>query len=58
VIPIPETPSSCAFGDPDGKTLYITARTRLYKIRMTVAGLPRSVKVSPRAPRSDPSRSQ
>jgi gluconolactonase len=58
VIPVPETPSSCAFGDPDGKTLYITARTRLYKIRMTVAGLPRSVKAPPRAPRSDPSRSQ
>jgi gluconolactonase len=56
VIPIAETPASCAFGDADGKTLYITARTRLYKIRMSIAGLPRSIKRTP--PGADPSRSQ
>src|SRR5580698_5869635 len=33
----PESPSSCAWGD-DGKTLYITARTSIYKVRVNVAG--------------------
>jgi sugar lactone lactonase YvrE len=36
VIPTPEPPAACAFGDADGKTLYITARTRVYRIRMTI----------------------
>ena len=36
-IKTPEAPSSCAWGD-DGKTLYITARTSIYKIRVNVAG--------------------
>jgi YD repeat-containing protein len=36
VIPTPEPPAACAFGDPDGKMLYITARSRVYRIRMTV----------------------
>jgi gluconolactonase len=35
VIATPETPSACAFGDADGRTLYITAETSLYKVRMT-----------------------
>ena len=34
VIATPETPSACAFGDADGKTLYITARTSIYKVRL------------------------
>jgi YD repeat-containing protein len=38
VIATPETPSNCTFGDADRKTLYITARTRIYKVRLTVAG--------------------
>lgn len=33
-----EIASNCAFGDSDGKTLYITARTGLYRIRLSVAG--------------------
>jgi len=41
VIPTPETPAACAFGGKDGKTLYITARTRVYSIRLKVAGLQR-----------------
>lgn len=41
VIATPETPAACAFGDADRKTLYITARTRLYRIRLKVAGLQR-----------------
>ena len=36
VIATPEPPAACAFGDADGKTLYITARSRVYRIRMTV----------------------
>jgi gluconolactonase len=38
IIPTPEPPSACTFGDADGKTLYITARSRVYRIRMTVGG--------------------
>jgi gluconolactonase len=37
-IDVPETPANCAFGDPDFQTLYITARTSLYRVRMTVKG--------------------
>jgi gluconolactonase len=33
----PETPANCAWGD-DGKSLYITARTGLYRIKLAVAG--------------------
>jgi gluconolactonase len=38
-IKIPEIPSNCAWGDSDGKTLYITARTGVYKIRLNIAGI-------------------
>ena len=38
-IPIPEIPANCAWGDADGKTLYVTARTGLYRIRLKVAGV-------------------
>jgi gluconolactonase len=33
-----ETPANCAFGDPDLQTLYITAQTSLYRIRLGVKG--------------------
>jgi gluconolactonase len=33
--------SNLAFGDADGKTLYFTARTALYRMRLKVAGLRR-----------------
>jgi|HubBroStandDraft_1064217.scaffolds.fasta_scaffold04898_4 gluconolactonase len=33
-IPVAETPSNCAFGDADLQTLYITARTSLYRVRL------------------------
>ena len=39
VIVTPERPSNCAWGDGDGQTLYITARTSLYRIRTKVPGL-------------------
>ena len=38
VIDVPETPANCAFGDPDFQTLYITATTSVYRVRMTVKG--------------------
>jgi gluconolactonase len=34
----PEKPSNCAFGDADLQTLYITARTSLYRARRRVKG--------------------
>ena len=39
-IPVPEHPANCTFGGPDGKTLYITARTSLYSVVMNVSGAP------------------
>ena len=39
-ITVPEQPANCTFGGADGKTLYITARTGLYSIRLNVPGLP------------------
>jgi gluconolactonase len=37
VIVTPETPANCGWGD-DGKTLYITAETGIYRIKLGVAG--------------------
>jgi gluconolactonase len=39
-INVPEKPANCKFGGADNKTLYITARTSLYKAPMKVAGVP------------------
>jgi gluconolactonase len=38
-IQLPEIPANCAWGDADGKTLYMTARTGLYRIKLKVAGV-------------------
>ncbi|MEX2263843.1 MAG: SMP-30/gluconolactonase/LRE family protein [Bryobacteraceae bacterium] len=35
----PEIPANCHWGDADGKTLYMTARTGLYRIRLNIAGI-------------------
>jgi len=37
-IVLPETPSNCSFGDEDLQSLYITARTSVYRIRLDVKG--------------------
>ena len=37
-IELPEIPSNCTFGDADGQTLFITARTSVYRIRLKVPG--------------------
>jgi gluconolactonase len=39
LIQFPEVPANCAWGDSDGKTLYVTARTGLYRIRTNVTGI-------------------
>ena len=38
-IPVPEQPSNCAFGGADRKTLYITARTGLYRVTLQNPGM-------------------
>lgn len=35
----PETPANIAWGDDDGRTLYMTARTGLYRIRLGIPGV-------------------
>ncbi len=40
VLKGPELPANLAFGGPDLRTLYITARTSLYTLRTKVSGLP------------------
>jgi gluconolactonase len=37
-IKFPEQPANLAWGDADGKTLYVTARTSVYRIRTKIAG--------------------
>lgn len=39
MVPTEETPSNCAFGDPDLGSLYITARTSVYRVRLDVKGI-------------------
>lgn len=39
-IVTPEVPANCAWGDEDWQSLYITARTSAYKIRVNVPGIP------------------
>ncbi|HMO58879.1 MAG TPA: SMP-30/gluconolactonase/LRE family protein [Roseiflexaceae bacterium] len=40
VIVTPERPANCAWGDADRQTLYITARTSIYRIRTLIPGSP------------------
>lgn len=37
-IEVPEAVTNCKFGDADGRTLYITARPNVYRIRLKVTG--------------------
>jgi gluconolactonase len=39
-IEVPEQPSNCAFGGADRRTLYITARTSVYRVSLDVPGPP------------------
>lgn len=36
---VPEHPHNFAWGDDDGKTLYMCAKTGLYRIRLNVLGI-------------------
>jgi gluconolactonase len=38
-IHLPELPANFAWGDEDGRTLYMTARTGLYRMRLGVEGI-------------------
>lgn len=38
-VVLPEGPANCGFGGKDGKTLYVTARTSVYTVRTSVAGI-------------------
>jgi gluconolactonase len=38
-IRVPEVAANCAWGDKDGQTLYITATTSLYRIRLKIPGI-------------------
>jgi gluconolactonase len=38
-IVLDETPSNCTFGDPDLGSLYITARSSVYRVRLNVKGV-------------------
>lgn len=38
-ITVPQAPANCAFGGVDARTLYITARSGLYRVSMTIPGL-------------------
>jgi sugar lactone lactonase YvrE len=38
VIEVPERPSCVTFGDSDNRTLYIAARSSLYKVRLKYPG--------------------
>jgi len=38
-IRVPQQPANMAWGDADGKTLYMTARSGLYRIRLNIPGL-------------------
>ena len=38
-IRMPELPANFAWGDEDGRTLYMTARTSLYRVRLGIPGI-------------------
>jgi gluconolactonase len=40
IIAPPERPANIAWGDADRKTLYVTARTSLYRFRVKIPGVP------------------
>ncbi len=38
-LTLPESPHNLAWGDADGRTLYLTAHTSVYRLRMAVEGV-------------------
>jgi gluconolactonase len=41
----PELPANMAWGDADGRTLYLTARTSVYRLRLNIPGADRSTTI-------------
>ena len=39
ILRLPEDPHNLAWGDEDGKTLYVTALTSIYRIRLGIPGI-------------------
>jgi gluconolactonase len=39
LLRLPENPHNLAWGDDDGRTLYVTALTSVYRLRMTTEGI-------------------
>ena len=39
IIRLPEIPANCAWGGPDNQTMYFTARTSVYSLRMKTPGI-------------------
>ena len=54
-IPVPEDVTNCEFGDADRQTLYITATTSVYSIRLGVVGAKCGRRSTVSADESDPS---
>ena len=40
VVPVPEEATNLVFGGPDCKTLYVSANTSIFRLRVNVAGAP------------------
>lgn len=40
IIPFPEQPANCAFFGKDNKSLFVTARTSIYKVDLLIPGAP------------------
>jgi len=40
IIPVPELPANLCWGDNDWKTLYIAARSSVYRVRVNIPGIP------------------
>ena len=40
VVELPELPANLGWGDSDNRTMFVTARTSVYRLRTTAAGIP------------------
>ncbi len=40
IIRLPEIPANCAWGGPDNRTMFFTARTSIFSLRMKTPGVP------------------
>jgi len=49
-VAIPERPANMTFGGPDGRTLFVTARTGLYAVELNVRGDRPAAKLRPAPP--------